>query len=156
MGWRVGGGKGVGGVDRVGRVTGVDRGGNGVGRVERGWQGEGWKRWNGVEGVDRVEGVEGLAGVERGGGVAWWKGVCVGGLIHNSVQTAGVCPSLPCPCLTKCRLAASAACTWVRQGAGEGGALVSTQPSPLIRNWSGGCVKILQSFALSNVGSKSL
>ena len=75
----------------------------------------------------------------------WWKGVCVcvwgGVLIHSSVQTARLCPSLPSPFFTKCRLAASAACTWVKKGEGEGGALVSTQTNTLSRNWSGGWVK---------------
>ena len=139
----------------------------GMGRVGRGcggwvvWEKGGRGGWMGVK-VEGDRGGQGGRGGRVGRGGEGWRGGLVergvwgGGLIHNSVQTAGVCPSLPCPCLTKCRLAASAACTWVRQGAGEGGALVSTQPSPLIRNWSGGCVKILQSFALSNVGSKSL
>ena len=84
--------------------------------------------------------------VKRGGKgwkvVGLWKGwVCGGVLIHSSVQTARLCPSLPSPFFTKCRLAASAACTWVKKEEGEGGALVSTQTNTLSRNWSGGRVK---------------
>ena len=93
--------------------------------------------------------MEEVGGVERGKGVKkgekGWNGekgcVCGGVLIHSSVQTARLCPSLPSSFFTKCRLAASAACTWVKKEEGEGGALVSTQTNTLSRNWSGGRVK---------------
>ena len=108
--------------------------------------------------------MEEVGGVERGKGVKkgekGWNGekgcVCGGVLIHSSVQTARLCPSLPSSFFTKCRLAASAACTWVKKEEGEGGALVSTQTNTLSRNWSGGWVKILESFALSKRGCKSV
>ena len=78
-------------------------GGKGVGKVkrcEKGWKGvEWWKGWVWVGG-----GVEEVGGVERGKGVKkgekGWNGGkgCVGGvLIHSSVQTARLCPSLPIP-----------------------------------------------------------
>ena len=67
-----------------------------------------------MEGWNGVDGVGGVAKKKVGRGGKGWEGYGGNVLIHSSVQTASMCPSPPSPFLTKCRLAATAACTWRR------------------------------------------
>ena len=93
-------------------------------------------RVGGSEGVTGVGGMDRGEEVKRGGMVE--RGVCVGVLIHSSVQTARLCPSLPIPLFHQVQASCLSSLHLGEKGGGRGGALVITKTAKRHENWCEG------------------